>query len=183
MTKNILVSASPICQGTIYEASINSPQSGVTYTWSANPAIMVDFLTPTGTSVYFEVTLTGLSQSVQLIATPSNTCGSGTAGTLNLFTYKPGDHLGCDGGIFLREAGSSGFAILTDPLTRIATVQYQEASEVNLVDLSGKTVVRQRLDPSRKRDKLDLTHLAKGLYIVKFLDKQNQPLWTDKMVL
>ncbi len=79
---------------------------------------------------------------------------------------------------------TSGVKVYPNPSKHFITVELAQKSESNTVvelsDMSGKMLFKQ--DLINQKNKIDLSHLARGTYIVSIL-QENQLLYSEKLIL
>lgn len=79
-------------------------------------------------------------------------------------------------GLSIRETVNSSFKIYPNPSADFIFVQSQVPVELNLSDMTGRVLIRQKND-----SKLDVTNLASGVYILQVKDEFGNLLGTEKI--
>ena len=97
------------------------------------------------------------------------------------------DHVGLtvEGRTSIIKASDLQITISPNPVRSILHVnlqaQNQEEVFLGMTDLSGKTIMKQKIDPFLSSFDVDLSHFATGMYLLRFSDIEGIPIQSFKV--
>lgn len=165
-----------LCPNQFYQVDVGNPQPGTNYTWSISPSGS-GMIIPAGTSA--TISPFYMSGYFYVYATPSNGCGTGTAGSVQF--YVDPNNWSCGNSPF-REGVGASMRLFPNPATDKFVLTYSHASRMDLIDINGKVIMTKELNPNETQERIPIQDLAKGMYLVRLYGENSAILGTEKLL-